>query len=420
VRRIPVLWLVEHLAREMDATCAAVGLLRQRYGIHAEIWHMYRDAGAVLSQIVPEVVVHPFFYFADGALATEDFVACWPRATHFTMAWEQLHYPAHQTSKAPADAFAREQVLHHAWGGFYHDYLTGHGVPTDNIFVNGHPAYALYFEPYRRYYKTRQQLASAYGLDEHARWVFVPENYRWAFLTDKRLAAFESWGGNRAEATALREFSRQSLAAMLEWCAALAQDRAVELIFRTRPSTGESQMQAFVHDVLGRGDSRMRFIKKGSVREWILAADVVVSSYSTSLIEAALAGKKALMAEPLPIPPALQCDWYDLVPSLTTREAFVTACLEPGGPPPALAEWARREMLGRGDPIERLAAHVATLVQSRRAAGDGAGKAEAHARAAVQRLPRRNYFNQTSHDQDVFDQPFIEEKIGEWTRILTC
>lgn len=417
MRRVPVLWLVEHLAREVDAACAAASLLRSRYRVQVELWHMYRDAGRILHDLIPDVVIHPFFYFVDGALATEDFIACWPEATHFNMAWEQLHYPAHYTSKAPADTFTRERVLHHAWGPFYRRYLLDHGVPDANVFVNGHPAYALYSQPYRRYYKTRRDLARAYGLDESARWVFVPENYRWAFLSDKRLATFGSWGGNRAEAAELREFSRRSLAIVLEWCAELARSAGVEVIFRTRPSTGESQMQLFVQEVLGSAGSGIRFIKKESVREWILASEVVVSSYSTSLIEAALAGKAAFMAEPMPIPQGLWCEWYDLVPSLTTLSDFSRNCLNPSGPPAALSEWAHREMLGRGDPIERLAEYVARLASDQRARSPGID-AEALARAACAQIPRRTYFNPMSHDQDAFDQAFIEAKVEAWTHSL--
>ena len=419
MRPVTVLWLVEHLAREMDAACAAASLLRSRHGVDVEIWHMYRDAETLLRTVVPDVVVHPFFYFVDGALATEDFVACWPDAMHFNLAWEQIHYPAHMTAKAPSDAFTRERVLHHAWGDFYRDYLLGHGVPDDHIVVNGNPAYALYSEPYRRFYKTRRQLADAYALDESARWVFVPENYRCAFLTDKRIATFGQWGGNSAEAFDLREFSRRSLALLLTWCADVAGEQDVELIFRTRPSTGEEQMAAFVRGVLGPASTPLRFIKRESVREWILASDVVVSSYSTSLIEAALANKPALMAEPLPIPEALSCDWYDLVPSATSLAEFRQACLGTVDTSEMLASWARREMLGRGDPIERLAGYIAGLAQDQRAAtASQRATIVSAARVAGSRLPKRNYFNPTSHDQDVYDQAFIEARIARWTDVL--
>ena len=418
MKRLSVLWLVEHLAREMDATCAAASLLRSRHGIDVEIWHMYRDAETLLRTIVPDVVVHPFFYFVKDALATEDYVACWPDAVHFNLAWEQIHYPAHQTAKAPADAFTRQQVLHHAWGEFYRRYLLDHGVPDPHIFVNGHPAYALYAEPYRHFYKTRRELAVTYGLDESARWVFVPENYRWAFLSDKRIATFERWGGNSVEAAELRDFSRRSLADVLAWCATLAERPGVEVIFRTRPSTSEDLMRAFVADVPGVAHSRIRFNKRESVREWILAADVVVSSYSTSLIEASLAGKPAFMLEPLPIPPALGCEWYDLVPSLTSSSDFVDTCLRPGGPAAALAAWARGEMLRCGDPIAALATRIAAHALERKADPARWARAEDIARVTSARLPARTYFNQASHDQDAFDQAFIEDKIRAWARLL--
>jgi hypothetical protein len=415
-RRVSVLWLMEHLGREMDASCAVVSLLRARYGVHVEMRHIYGDATLLVRDVVPDVVVHPHFYFVKGARATEDYVACWPDAVHFNMAWEQIHYPANFTLKSPADAFTRERVLHHAWGEFHRRYLIGHGVPDSNIFVNGQPSYALYDEPYRGFVKTRCQLGDAYGLDPTARWIFVPENYRWAFLTDGRVSLFEGWGVNRAEALELRDFSRRSLATVLTWCADVARTPKLEVIFRARPVVGEDQMRAFVATVPGVAESRIRFLKRESVRDWILASDLVVSSYSTSLIEAALAGRPGLMVEPIPIPPALACDWYALVPSVTSLEEFTTACREFTEPSSALAAWARDEMLSRGDPIERLAARIAGLVAlSRESVRREAALATAS--AARERI-RPLTFNVAEYDQDLFDQSFIESRVRAWTRAL--
>ena len=59
--------------------------------------------------------------------------------------------------------------------------------------------------------------------------------------------------------------ARRSLAEVLTWCAELARQSGVELIFRTRPSTGAEQMRAFVMDVLGPVESEIHFIKRESV-----------------------------------------------------------------------------------------------------------------------------------------------------------
>jgi surface carbohydrate biosynthesis protein len=406
-RRVSVIWLVEHLAREMDVACAAVALLRARFGIDAEVHHVYGDAPALLREVLPEVVVYPFFYQTQ-ALALEDYVARWPDATHFNMAWEQVHYPMHEQSKAPSDAFTRSQVTHNAWGPFYRDYLERHGVPADHIHVNGNPAYGLYAEPYRGYFDSKEVLAARYGLDARRRWIFVPENYRWAFLSDKRLRAFGHQGAQaEAEAFQLREFSRDSLRELLAWCVSLSRNEAIEVIFRTRPATGHDVMREFARAALPGGPERMQFIKHGTVREWVLASDVVVSSYSTTLAEAAVAGIPCVMAQPMPIPEALWCDWYGLVPTVRTADELAEPCLTGLQVADELRQWARASVIGPGDPILRVTDTVGRLWLQHR-------ESPPEPPARRPEIAPKTYMNPLTHDQDAFTQQDVDRRVGRW------
>jgi len=110
--------------------------------------------------------------------------------------------------------------------------------------------------------------------------------------------------------------------------------------------------------------------KAETVRDWILASDVVISSYSTSLIEAAVACKPIYMVEPVPIPESLQCDWYEFVPRIYASAEFKEACLaltENGDH--ELRRWTEESMLANGDPITGLADFIGHLVE-----GAGASK----------------------------------------------
>jgi hypothetical protein len=99
-KKIDVLWLVEHIAREMDVACAVTALAETRYGINIVVRNIYQHAAENIQLYDPAVVVYPFFYFLKGALATEDYVKAWPNAVHFNLAWEEIHYKAHLKIKA--------------------------------------------------------------------------------------------------------------------------------------------------------------------------------------------------------------------------------------------------------------------------------------------------------------------------------
>ena len=85
------------------------------------------------------------------------------------------------------------------------------------------------------------------------------------------------------------------------------------------------------------------------------------SSYSTTLIEAALAGKPIHRFSPEPFPAALESEWHSLVPVLKDREAFLGAMrqtpIKPTGEP--LADWARTRFFPVGDPFNAIAEAIA-------------------------------------------------------------
>ena len=81
--------------------------------------------------------------------------------------------------------------------------------------------------------------------------------------------------------------------------------------------------------------------KEESVREWILASDVVISSFSSTLIEAALGGKPAFMVEPVPLIKSFYNAWYDHVARIKNLNEFEKACLDKSNEASSeLQDWA--------------------------------------------------------------------------------
>jgi hypothetical protein len=90
----------------------------------------------------------------------------------------------------------------------------------------------------------------------------------------------------------------------------------------------------------------------------------VISSYSTTLIEAAVAGKPVFMLEPEPFPEVLQQDWYSLLDHIRSAdEARTIPDRQESGA--ALGKWARESMLSATDPIERLVERLDGLLSGR-------------------------------------------------------
>jgi len=413
-KTVDVLWFVEHIARELDVACAVKSLAARKYSLEIEIRSYYAHAVESMKHLNPRVVVHPFFYFSSGALATEDYIKSWPTSTHFNLAWEQIHYRAHWNVKAPSDEFAKKMVLHHAWGEFYKKYLVTHGVPEGNIFVNGQPAYQLYKSPYRNYFKSRLTLAKLYGLDPDRRWIFIPENYRWAFI-GKKIEFFKKLGADTKDIFELKDFCTRSLETVLRWCNRAGSEDGLCVIFRPRPAVNSKVMHQFFSDRVGRRSRNLYFIKEESVRDWILASDLVVSSYSTSLIEAAVAGKPAYMFEPFPFPDSIQCDWYKYADRIYSEDDFIQLCTNSGlsKPSQALQNWAEKEMLSKGDPIDNLVARLNEILMNRRSEREEINLSE-----AFRFNPNKTYFNAETHENDLFTMEDIQRRVEIWNRTI--
>lgn len=359
---IDIMIFVEHVARELDTACAIKYLLAQRHGLKTHIASMAWDLGGTLRDYKPAVVVTPYCYsVADFGI--HQILAAWPDAHYVNLAYEQVFQQIQKGHKAPRDRFAFECVLHHAWGEFYASFLAASGVRKENIVVNGNPTYALYLPPYHSYFESRQDLAVKHHLDPAKRWVLVPENYGVGFLNDQQLATRY---GNKADWEKGKEFRRfafESFNQAARWWAAAARRDNVEVIVRPRPATPEEVFGHQFAQAAGEAPANLHIIKKGTVREWILAADLVASSYSTTLIESAVASKPIVMFAPIAFPAFVSAEWYPLVPNVVTEEAFVQAAAGQGPPDSfkPLQDWARRTMLSGGDVIANLADLLASV-----------------------------------------------------------
>jgi surface carbohydrate biosynthesis protein len=360
-RTVDLLLLVEHVARELDIACVVKYLMNERHGVTVEIASLLFLHGfqKTLARYEPGVVAMPFFYSATDH-GPINVIKGWPNAVHVNLAYEQIFSNINKTYKAPKDTISQQNILHHAWSPYYASYLESHNVPPANIFVNGNPFYTLYRKPYNSYFVSRDELAKRYNLDPQKRWVFVPENYGAAFYGEAKLKDYVKFGLD--DAYNYRDFAMASFKEAIKWWQQAARSPNVEMIVRPRPAIPLGLFTKTCEDALGE-PLLMHVIKEGTVREWILASDIVMSSYSTTLIEASVANKPVYMLEPILFPDYVQADWYDLVPQLTTLKDFMKVINEPGitNTCQPLQNWAVQSMMNSDDPIAHLADWLAGI-----------------------------------------------------------
>lgn len=367
-RMTDILFYIEYRAREFDAAAAIKHHLAARHGLSTEVL----SVGQLRSRQGPKqavgVVVLPWAKSAESWDLLRSIVNAHPTSAFFDMAWDQLLPPHFSDMRVPNGDFQLRKVFHHAWSPIRTAYLTQHGVARERIFENGNPTYTLYDKRYRGLYQTRAEMAQRHGLDPEKPWILFPENYGWAFLDEAQVLRRFVRGRLTAErALRIHRFHVESLSAALTWFSRI--DAPVEFIFRPRPVIASSSyMAAFAKEGLTPGPS-VRIIKEGSAREWILASDMVLSSFSTTLLEAAIAGKPAFAIEPVPfVPDIAETDWIGLVDRVSSYAAFRDLIERPDRAPKPLKleDFVRRTAHPCSDALVGAADIIRTIFEQHR------------------------------------------------------
>ena len=162
-------------------------------------------------------------------------------------------------------------------------------------------------------------------------------------------------------------------------------------------------------------------IKAESAREWILASDHVISSHSTTLIEAAIAGKPVHLFSPEPFPGALKAEWHDLIPLLDNRAAFLQAVrqspIEPTGA--QLAAWARARQFPENDPLDAIVKRIVQLWASTDPHGPSSlpdHRRLWNGRSLVEVL--HNWWHRFRSHEDIFGAHDVARRVSRWQRVL--
>lgn len=412
MNRPDILIFIEHVARELDLACLLAHRLRQRHGLAVAIRSICHGLGQTLREPCPRVAVLPYCY-SGRDYGVFDIAPAWPGARYVNLAFEQIFLDIQRPFKAPRDRFAHEAVLHLAWGGESAAFLTHSGVKPDNIAVTGCPVMALYREPYRRYFESRESLATRHGLDPRRRWLLIPEQHGVAMHQSAHLYA--KGAITPGQARRFQEFADASFAEAMRWWFAAARAGEAEVIVRPRPSVTAQALSARMRQAQGVFPERLHVIKHGSVREWILASQAVASSYSTTLIEAAVAEKALCLMMPVEFPAFCRAAWFPAAPAARDVEGFLQAVCEGRGQETwrGLKHWAMEALGLDGDPVERI---VDVLARAARASVGPGSPLEC---GIVPDAPR-DFFTAplAAHEADELTEAMVRARVQRWEAVV--
>lgn len=426
MHKVDILYFIEHVPREFDVACLVKYFLEKQYSLNVKIVSLPLAADETMANYESRCIILPYMYNLKTPVLAK-IAYRYKKSIFINLNFEQLFSKANQKFKAPQGDEIKNKVFQYAWSEKFKNFLIENHVKKENIYVGGNPSLALYLEPYRNYFQSRSQLAEIYNLDPKKKWVFFPENYAWAFFGLGQLISRVRQGFKPSLAVRNKIFNLRSLRQVLKWLKKLSELEGFEVIIRPRPAISADEYQAVMKKTLKEIPQNMHLIKDGSVREWNLASDVVVSSYSTSLIEAAMANKPAYIMEPYKFHSSMEADFIDLLDHLKSIEELERICrkLDPHSSDKA-RDYIKNGDLPNGDAIVNL---VNFIYESFKSSGDSKRYLKVQLERATRDLGKLSWVGkylskaQTKEERlrfshDLFNEEKINQNLERWAKVL--
>ncbi|MDO6686274.1 MULTISPECIES: hypothetical protein [unclassified Agarivorans] len=349
MKYVDFLFLIEHDDRESNTVkelCKSLEDKGYTYQMLSIEFHshylLFLKAGCVIFPYSIDSSRWPLSYFTGKRFKHTKFVS---------LNWEQLLSDANKAFKAPKGEFIQQYINHLCWSDDFQSFLLSSGVKKKNTRVIGNPNHAILLGYMRQKDLEKVNLRKISGIPDSAELVFFPMNYGWAFSSDKLIKKKIEMGYDKNIAWDYRDYSLACLYKFVFFSRDIANaDKNRYLVIRPHPSISIEQYIDVFTSKIGKIPDNIIFSKDYSVREWISSADIVGSSWSTSVWDSAAVGKKAFLFTPLPRPSWLETYWNSLVPNISKPKDFAL-----------VEQFDSQELVIQTDMIERIAHWIINL-----------------------------------------------------------
>lgn len=314
-KEVDVIFFVEHKDRELESIELICSKLKEQ-GIKTIIlstfFHLIH-----LYFYRPKIVVFPYLMSQKDWPVELVYSLYSDNIKYINMNWEQLLSTVNQEYKKPQDKFVKEQVIQLSWDkNFGDDFLVKNGVKEENIKIVGNLANELLYNLLDKKNEWRDFISKEFELDINKKWLFMPMNYGWAFASDKLILGKISAGYDENIAWKYRAYSQKCLKEFVYFIEKLSKEYTYEIIIRPHPSIIEEQYKEVFIEEIGYIPKNIYLNKAHSIREWIIASDIIGSSWSTSVWDAYNVGKPVFLFTPFKRPEWLNVWWNDVVVNL--------------------------------------------------------------------------------------------------------
>lgn len=248
------------------------------------------------------------------------YVSCLGRAPRklVDLQYEQVIGRSYRNSDTWVPTGKARKAMRVCWGNETVQRLTQGGIDAELLKVTGAMQMDTLRTELRSYYLDKVQLGNRYRIDSSKTWVLFNAGFTVLTADAETLKKIADRVGDIAHYVSIRAKIQETI---LEWIDhALSADD--ELVFIYRPHPGEKPTPAIL-EMLAKNE---RFVWNGelSVKQWILAADVVCVWNSTSVVESYYAQRPTIILRPIDCKENDEVPLFDRAQSVNSFDAFLS------------------------------------------------------------------------------------------------
>jgi len=323
MKKVDFLFVYEVKVREIENICLLKYELEKR-GYSVEFINTWYYQKKKIPKIDAVVVISFALFDDDVYNYICSFVHKFQKLIN--LQWEQLG-----TNKSEEDTLSRffikglsKEAVHLAWGEKTFNRLNSCGIDKKNIKITGHITMDFLNESFLPYYMSKEKLFDLYNIPLDKKICLFISSFTLTNLSNIQNTKINEAKENAKKATLIDidDFvliSTITQKNILNWITSILKERD-DLVFIYRPHPAEYIPDENISIL--KNYKNFFVISEHSVRQWIIACDVITTWYSTSLAEVYFAKKNCYILRPNDIPTEMDLALYKNAAFVTNYNSF--------------------------------------------------------------------------------------------------
>ena len=236
--------------------------------------------------------------------------------------FEQMLSNFNEEAKRPKKGFITSRLHHFSWSDEYTDYLSANCIQREKIHQIQKPIYqALERMSDTHSLSIDNQLLGE--ISNFERVIFVPLTCLQGFKSDERV--HKEFGGGILYQRAIirRDFVKRSVNKIFHWIAELAvNETKMVFILRPHPSVPTSTYYEVFQQLGITLPSNVIISDNGTAIEWVTKSDVILSNYSSLLLDGLKYNIASFILQPYAFPEDISYPWFSYFTKIECYESL--------------------------------------------------------------------------------------------------